>query len=87
VDAEPRNGTGFVFGEARAASLLSALRRASNLYVGPEKWHAVQRQAMKQDFGWRASAVRYQQLFHELVGSLTTSSSDVRSPSPGRVSG
>jgi starch synthase len=67
VDDAPDIGTGFTFSEPRSAALLSALQRAFNLYSEPQKWRTVQHQAMKQDFGWRASAGRYRQLYRELA--------------------
>ena len=71
----PEEGTGFLFTEPRASALASAVQRAFDLYGNREKWRNVQRQAMKQDFGWRASAGRYQELYRELVDKRTKASS------------
>jgi starch synthase len=75
VGAFPDEGTGFLFTEPRPGALMSAIRRAFDLYGNREKWRNVQRQAMKQDFGWRASAGRYQELYRELVDKRAMASS------------
>ena len=60
-------GTGFVFAEADADALLTAVRRAIEVYGKVRKWRSVQRQAMKQDFGWDVSASRYRTLYQDLI--------------------
>jgi starch synthase len=58
--------TGFVFKEASAAGLGSALNRASALWGKPRQWARARRTAMRQDFGWAAAALRYLDLYREL---------------------
>lgn len=65
--ASDKQGTGFVFAEADADALLTAVRRAIEVYGKVRKWRSVQRQAMKQDFGWGVSASLYRTLYQDLI--------------------
>lgn len=74
VDAWPESiatgqATGFSFNAATGWELGQALDRAVRLYrEDPSTWVRLRRTAMAQDFGWGASALRYQALYQELVG-------------------
>jgi starch synthase len=59
--------TGFVFERFEPNGLSAAIRRAFALYGRRTEWKAAQRRAMRQDFGWGASAQRYLALYRELV--------------------
>jgi starch synthase len=65
--------TGFVFEEATPEALLQAIGQATRTYREPLVWRAMQRHAMRQDFGWRGSAERYLEIYVELVGARATS--------------
>lgn len=72
VDASLENladdlATGFVFERFEPSSLAAAIRRAFALYGRRTDWKATQRRAMRQDFGWGASAEQYLNLYRELV--------------------
>jgi starch synthase len=72
VDASLENladdlATGFVFERFEPAALAAAIRRAFALYARRTEWKATQRRAMRQDFGWGASAERYLELYRELA--------------------
>ncbi|EIM94570.1 glycogen synthase [Paraburkholderia hospita] len=72
VDASLENiaddlATGFVFERFEPEALTAAIRRAFALYARRTDWKATQRRAMRQDFGWGASAERYLALYRELV--------------------
>lgn len=54
-----RTGTGFLFSDYTAASLLDALKRAFCVYADPGTLTAMVRRAMAQDFSWKRSAQRY----------------------------
>jgi starch synthase len=74
VDADPHamaqdRATGFMFHGADMPSLLAAARRAMQLYRQPQRWNAIVRRAMAQDFSWHAAAQSYLQLYQELVES------------------
>lgn len=51
--------TGFAFEEPTAPDLARAIGRACALYREPAAWRAMQVKAMRRDFRWRRSAVRY----------------------------
>jgi len=59
VDPVTGEGTGFTFGEASAAALLEALRRALELYQDRPAWRRIQLAGMRQDFSWDAAARQY----------------------------
>jgi starch synthase len=63
---------GFTFSELSGAGLLAALRRALAVFHEPDKWRALQTNAMARDFSWRRSAERYIALYsaalHERSG-------------------
>jgi glycogen synthase len=63
----------FVFEEPTADALLAAIGQATSIYREPLVWRAIQRQAMRQDFGWRGSSERYLEIYAELVGAGATS--------------
>ena len=60
------SATGFVFDDLNALSLLSGLRRAFALFRRPSEWVAVQKNAMRQRFDWRAAAQHYLALYQSL---------------------
>ena len=72
VDASLENladdlATGFVFERFEPDALGAAIRRAFALHARSTEWRATQRRAMRQDFGWGASAQRYLALYRELA--------------------
>lgn len=62
-----RTATGFAFRQPTGDAMLACLDRALALYRQPLAWRKVQRQAMRQDFGWQASAERYAALYRYLA--------------------
>jgi starch synthase len=58
--------TGIVFSPLGRDNLLSAMARMIELHRKPEAWRAMQRQGMKADVSWSASAARYAELFRSL---------------------
>jgi starch synthase len=74
VDASLENladelATGFVFEKFDRPSIVAAIRRAFALKQRRLEWKAVVRRAMEQDFGWEASALRYIDVYRELIGT------------------
>ncbi|WEY37489.1 glycogen synthase GlgA [Paraburkholderia sp. SUR17] len=72
IDASLENladdlATGFVFERFEPDALTAAIRRAFALYGRHREWRATQQRAMRQDFGWGASAQRYLALYRELA--------------------
>jgi starch synthase len=62
-------GTGFLFGDADVESLIACIERAVARYEQRTAWQPVQRQAMRRDFGWERSALRYLELYEGLAPS------------------
>lgn len=62
-----REGTGFVFDDTTVDSLTTCIRRAAAWYLDPGAWVRVQCRAMKRDFGWERSAMRYLKVYIELL--------------------
>ena len=70
-DATPANladglATGFVFDQPDVPSLKAALDRLFLLWQSPGTWSGMRQNAMRQDFGWPASARQYHALYREL---------------------
>lgn len=61
--------TGFVFDEASAPALLTAVRRAMAVWRDPPAWQSLQRNAMAREFGWEVSAGRYLDLYNSMLST------------------
>ncbi|ESQ73793.1 glycogen synthase GlgA [Asticcacaulis sp. AC402] len=59
--------TGFQFDEVTHDSLRHALRRAVTTFNQRKDWKSLQKNAMKADFSWARSGLRYAQLYKELL--------------------
>ena len=59
--------TGFVFRKPHYLSLKSAMSAALKSYENREKWPALQRAGMSEDFSWKASARKYLELYKTLI--------------------
>ncbi len=60
-------GTGFMFEKYSAASLIAEVRRALTVYRNKEKWKALMKVGMKQDFSWKRSAKEYVKLYRKAM--------------------
>jgi starch synthase len=63
------SATGFAFRDYTGRALLEALGRALALYREPERWHAVQRVAMREDNSWDHSAQEYVTIYERAIES------------------
>lgn len=68
TDATPlatkeKTANGFVFYDANADALLSAIERALTIFKKPKQWQQLCETAMQQELGWEASAKKYQELY------------------------
>lgn len=62
-------GTGFSFANYNAHEMLYTLQYAKRVYYGKKRaWNNIVERAMKQDFSWDASALKYQELYDWLIG-------------------
>lgn len=59
--------TGFLFSPCTPSALLEALARAKTVLDQPERYRAMRRRAMVQDFSWSSSAVGYRDLYSRLL--------------------
>jgi starch synthase len=64
---EDRMATGFVFEERSLEGLLDVVDRALAAYRTKPDWREIQRAGLAQDFSWKASAMKYEQLYADLV--------------------
>jgi starch synthase len=64
-----RNGTGFKFRDYHPAAMMTALRRALDVYRDARAWRGLVTRGMAQDNSWRHSAGEYERLFARLLAS------------------
>jgi starch synthase len=62
-----KHGTGFVFTDYDHRALVTAVRRALELFRDKRAWHAMMRRGMALDHSWAQSAERYRALYRALV--------------------
>lgn len=65
--AAGEDSTGFLFAEASAAGMETALRRAIAVYGDQRRWRGLQLRGMRQDFSWESSARAYLALYRSLA--------------------
>jgi starch synthase len=65
-DAKLETGTGFLFEEPTAASLVAATLRAIGARAH-ERWPAAIRRVMRLDRGWERPARQYEQVYRSLL--------------------
>ena len=63
----PEKGTGFVFNNATAKALISAVHRALSVYKHGSLWPELRRRAMSQDFSWSRSAGKYLAIYEKIL--------------------
>ncbi|HEY3600096.1 MAG TPA: glycogen synthase GlgA [Paraburkholderia sp.] len=64
----PEDGaTGFLFDGESPQDVAAALERALDAFMRPSSWHALQRNAMRCDFGWARPAAGYLKLYESLT--------------------
>ena len=67
-----QEATGFIFDDADAEALWSAIERALRLYrEEPSAWRQLMQNGMTKDLSWEASAKRYQAFYEEALASRT----------------
>ncbi len=69
ADENGEGGLGFTFESYNGDDFYGALKRCIDLYkYQPEKFAALQKTCMEQDFSWDVPAGRYMDLFHRMLG-------------------
>ncbi len=67
----PRSdATGFTFAQASAPELLAGLDRACDWFASQHGWQRMQRTAMERDSSWDAAAIRYLDLYYDLLADF-----------------
>jgi starch synthase len=63
-----RNQTGFLARGLTPDAFRTALKRAIRLYGNGSAWITLQKRAMRQDYSWNKSALKYLKLYRALAG-------------------
>ena len=64
-----KTGTGFSFCNYNAHEMLNTIRYAERIYYDRKRdWNRIIERAMSQDFSWRTSARKYEELYRSLIG-------------------
>ncbi len=62
-----KTGTGFSFANYNAHEMMHTLRYAEEVYYNKKReWNKMVERAMKQDFSWKTSAKRYEELYRNI---------------------
>ena len=69
----PSKGYGFKFTDFSGSDLQRTIQRSLATYKTPAIWKQIQKQAMKQDFSWKKSALQYADLYRDLIQTKTAS--------------
>jgi starch synthase len=72
ADANPEDGTGFVFGPAEPVALLQAARRAMDALADVPRRRAIQALGMAVDFSWRGPARDYVSMYRRAIEISST---------------
>ncbi|MBP8645745.1 MAG: glycogen synthase GlgA [Syntrophobacteraceae bacterium] len=64
---DPEGGTGFKFYEYTPEAFMGSIRAALELYAHKERWAALQRRGMAQDFSWNRSAGQYVEVYRRAL--------------------
>jgi starch synthase len=67
LDTVKDETTGFLFERDNSASMLTALEKALDTFLLPEKWKRMQQNGMKEDFSWHSSALQYATIYRSLI--------------------
>ncbi len=67
-DLGEKGGNGFTFKSYNAHDMMGALLRCKALYEDRAAWKKAVLMALKQDFGWNASAEEYRSLYKRILG-------------------
>lgn len=66
IDALTPGGTGILFDGEAPEDMVAAIDRAFGIYNQCAAWQAVQRNAMRNDFGWEGPAAQYIEMYAEI---------------------
>ncbi len=66
-DTKSGKGNGFKFAEYSSGALVEAVKRALGVYEKREAWLGLVKNAMKEDFSWNRSALRYEKVYRQVL--------------------
>jgi len=69
-DSRTGEGNGFKFTDYSSNALLAEVNRALELYGDSSNWLTLVRNAMRMDFSWKRSALKYEGIYRQLSDSL-----------------
>jgi starch synthase len=67
ADADPRNGTGFLFGPAEPTALVDAVTRAVAAMADETRFRIIQAQGMARDHSWAVPARQYEAVYRRVI--------------------
>jgi starch synthase len=67
LSPDGKRGTGFTFDRYLGDELMFAVKRALGAFHQPKLWKELVQRAMKQDFSWDVSAVKYLELYGKIL--------------------
>ncbi|MGD2245851.1 MAG: glycogen synthase GlgA [Candidatus Aminicenantes bacterium] len=68
-DPETGEGNGFKFFEYSSQAMLDKIQEALHYYRDDKIWRQLMNNAMKEDFSWKQSALKYEDIYKKIVGS------------------
>jgi starch synthase len=68
-DTETGKGNGFKFSEYSSRAMLKKIQEALRVYQDDKLWLKLMKNAMKEDFSWKKSAVKYERMYKKIVDS------------------
>ena len=67
MDAAEPGGNGFKFSDYYPGAMVAAVRRALEAFADRDRWAALQRAGMAQDFSWDVSAREYVKVYRSAI--------------------
>jgi starch synthase len=64
---ETEQGNGFKFAEYSSAALIEEVKKALTAYQNKRLWQKLVKKAMKEDFSWKKSALKYAELYDRVL--------------------
>ena len=61
------SGTGFVFDEYNAETMITTLKEALDLFGDKSEWNKLQLRCMNEDFSWEASALQFEEVYSAML--------------------
>jgi len=67
---ETEKGNGFKFAEYSSKALIENIKKALVVYQNKELWLKLVKNAMKEDFSWERSALKYQEIYYQAFSKV-----------------